>query len=51
MIEDANEQVETAGVAADVDYEEVAEGDAAAEALGGTGIELVVNPSTVLTAV
>jgi hypothetical protein len=51
MNNDANEQAETTEATTDAAYEEVTEGDAAAEALGGTGIDLVVNPSTALTAV
>jgi hypothetical protein len=50
MSDKANEQGETTDAAPeDVGYEEVTEGDAEAEALGGTGIELIANAITPLT--
>jgi hypothetical protein len=50
MNDKANEQAEAADISAeDAEIEELAEGDAAAAALGGTGIELIANAVTPLT--
>jgi hypothetical protein len=46
----AYEQAETSGATPEEEgIEEVTEGDDAAEALGGTGIELIANAMTPLT--